>query len=105
MENLLCLGQAVGEYRGNGQGEEEEPSNLPDAEPIIDEQEENEDSGDNTHPLYFFFDCETTGLSIYNDHMTELAAKTIGVPNSSVSQPTFSSLIHTSRNISKPGTP
>ena len=29
-----------------------------------------EGSSDDAHPLLIFYDCETTGLSIYNDHIT-----------------------------------
>jgi len=50
--------------------------------------------------LFFLFDIETTGLSIYEDHITEIAAKVVGVPTSSVSQPTFSSLVRTTQMIS-----
>ena len=53
-------------------------------------------------PLLFFYDCEATGLSIYSDNITEVAAKVI-TTTSSVAQPTFSSLVHTSRRIPKPG--
>ena len=46
---------------------------------------------------------EATGFSIYDDHITEIAAKVVGVPPSAVSQPSFSSLVHTPRNIPKQG--
>ena len=57
-----------------------------------------EDSSGDAYPLLFFYDCETTGFSVYNEHITEIAAKVVGVPLSSFSQPTFSSLVKTSRN-------
>ena len=52
-----------------------------------------------SHPLLFFFDCETTGFNVYNECITELAAKVIAVPVSSLSQPTFSRLVMTTKNI------
>ncbi len=127
MEDLRSLGHAVGEYVGGGQGDTEtEVSVQPDganemehldgdaemedigADSDIDldadaDQEEQEDSSEHAHPLLFFFDCEATGLSIYDDHITELAAKVVGVPLSSVTQPSFSSFVHTSRNIPRKG--
>ena len=62
-----------------------------------------EGSSEDTNPLIFFYDCETTGFSIYTENITEIAAKVVGVPLSSLSQPTFSSLVRTTRNISKKG--
>lgn len=54
--------------------------------------------------LLFIYDCETTGLSIYNDHITQIAAKVIGVPSTvTLSQASFTSLVHTPRYISKKG--
>jgi len=123
METLHDLGHAVGEYVGGGQGDassnddgemensdaeveltgsqgDNDDDTNPDAS---DGQEEQEDSSDLAHPLMFFFDCEATGLSIYDDHITEIAAKVVGVPLSSVSEPSFSSLVHTPRNIPKKG--
>ena len=78
MERLKGIGHAVGEYKGDGQGETEDPDtcqNFTVAEPDVDEhlEDENEDSSDDAHPLWFFFDCETTGFSIYNEHVVELA--------------------------------
>ena len=65
-------------------------------------QEQQEDSTDNAHPLMFLYDCETTGLSIYNDHIIELAAEVMDcpVPHTNLS---FSSLVKTSRRIPLPG--
>ena len=53
--------------------------------------------------MLFIYDCETTGLGIYTEHITEIAAKITGVPLSSISQPTYTSLVKTSRTISKNG--
>lgn len=39
-----------------------------------------ENGSDDVHPLLFFYDCVTTGLSIYDEHLTEIAAKVVWVP-------------------------
>lgn len=52
--------------------------------------------------LFFLFDCESTGLDIYRDHILEIAAKVVNV---AVSQPSFSSLVHTLRDIPTEGEP
>lgn len=119
MEQLRSLGHTVGEYVGNGKGDtvledcvgeggndtEEEDSEY--ADPDLDvegvEGHSGEDSCEDTHPLLFFYDCEATGFSIYDDHLTEIAAKVVGVPLSCVTNPSFSSLVHTPRNIPKKG--
>lgn len=123
MESLHSVGHAVGEYVGGGQGDaapedddmhpgdemdigaegDEEDPGFGDVEPDASGLVQPEDSSDQAHPLMFFFDCEATGLSIYDDNLTEIAAKVVGVPITSVSQPTFSSLVHTPRNIPKRG--
>ena len=48
------------------------------------------------------YDCDATGLSIYKDHLTDIAAKVFNPP---VPLPAcaFSSLVRTSRTISTPG--
>lgn len=56
------------------------------------------DSSDDAYPLLIFYDCETTGLGIYNDHITDIAAKVVACPVP-LSSPTFSSLVKTSRHI------
>ena len=112
MNQMCSLGYTVGEYVGNGKGDTEstEPeADSPDTEPVVDDQPESDEdnfeegSSENAHPRFFFYDCETTGFSIYKEHITEIAAKVVGVPLSSLSQPTFSSLVKTSKNISKKG--
>ena len=113
MEALGSLGHAVGEYVGGGQGDlepewTEDPDDddaeiAGDAGDADDDDETAEDSSDQAHPLLFIYDCEATGLSIYDDHITEIAAKVVGVPLSSLSQPSFSSLVHTPRKIPKKG--
>lgn len=122
METLHDLGRAVREYVGGGQGDtspndesemergdaeveypESEGDNEDDTNPDANDQERQEDSSDQAHPLMFCFDCEATGLSIYDDHITKIAAKVVGVPLSTVSQPSFSSLVHTPRYIPEKG--
>ena len=111
METLRGLGSAVGEYIGDGQGESStvEPTHtadidVDDAESGVDDQPQNDEevSSDNANPLLIFYDCETTGLSIYNDHITDVAAKVVSSPVS-LETPTFSSLVATSRRIPAPG--
>ena len=114
MDQLSSLGYTVGEYVGNGKGDTEDTeaeADSHDTEPVDNDQHEStyddenfdEGSSENANPLLFFYDCETTGFSIYREHITEVAAKVVGVPLSSLSQPTFSSLVRTTRNISKKG--
>lgn len=125
MEQLRGVGHAVGNYVGGGRAEIEEEDDgiagdkhIGDVEMVDDgEQEDGEDEKDeedidtdrekdireNALPLLFFFDTETTGLSIYDDHIIEIAAKVVGVPQSTVTQPSFSSLIHTPKNIPSKG--
>ena len=53
-------------------------------------------------PLLFFFDCESTGGSMYSDHMIEVGAEIVTVSNSiSITQRQYGSLIHSSRSIAK----
>ncbi len=72
---------------GNGQadGEAEETLDM-DVEVYDDngldedgQEEEEEDGSNHSQPLLFYI-CETTGLSIYNEHLTEVAARVVGVP-------------------------
>ena len=55
-------------------------------------------------PLLFLYDCETTGLSCYNDHIIEIASIVLVPDNApaSITKSKFSSLCHTSRQ-SNPG--
>ena len=97
----------MGGGQGNLESEWTEDSDGDDAEiagdasDADDNDEIAEDSCEQAHPLLFIYDCEATGLSIYDDHITETAAKVVGVPLSSLSQPSFSSLVHTTRKIPK----
>ena len=110
MAHLRDVGHAVGEYVGDGQGDGEVEVDMEvppdrDGESDADDSlnDEAEDSTGNARPLLFFYDCEATGFSIYDDNITEIAAKVVGVPLSSVSKPSFSSFVHTPRSIPKRG--
>ena len=106
MEALQSAGSAVGEYVGDGQGESDHVAQavVVDADLVVDVQleDENEDSIDDADPLLFLYDCETTGLSIYNDHIIEIAAVLINCPVP-YNNTSFSSLVKTSRRIPTPG--
>ena len=115
MATLRGVGCSVGEYAGDGQGEEDEPP-MPvehateDADPEVEhqylEEDEDEDGSacmtDDSRPLLVLFDCETTGLSIYSDHITDIGAKVLNPPVP-VHAPTFSTLVRTGRTISSTG--
>lgn len=113
------VGIAVGQYQGGGQGENEAPD--PDEEPAAPVEPEPMDTDcfsendlgledtetvRSTHkaPLLFFFDVETTGLVVYNDFIIDIAAKVVDIPHSAVSQPSYTSLIRTSKTIPSKGT-
>jgi len=61
------------------------------------------DSSDRSKSLMFFFDCETSGLSFYKHHITELAAKVVAPSDVSISTTEFSALCYTAINISPTG--
>lgn len=115
METLRGAGCVVGEYVGDGQGESENTAQEPasaenldvtDAEPGVDDDQpvdEDEEGSDDLVPLLILYDCETTGFSIYTDHITDIAAKVIACPVQ-VTTPTISSLVKTSRRIPAAGT-
>ena len=119
MQKIHDLGCAViGEYTGDGHGDEDDTDTAymedvgdVDAQIFVDDLSEENSSEkssddkeeDDSKPLLFFFDCETTGLSIYKDHLTEVAAEVVG-HDSHVSQHTFSSLVRTTRQIPVAGT-
>ena len=63
-----------------------------------------EQMSDQPSPLFFFYDCEATGGSIYKDHIVEIAAVVQPPENVEVRLPTtFQSLVNTSRRIAAPG--
>jgi DNA polymerase III alpha subunit (gram-positive type) len=51
------------------------------------------------HPLLVFFDIETTGLNIYNERITEIAAKVVGDPVSTVTKASYTSLVSATKSI------
>ena len=104
MNSLARLGEAVGEYSSHGQGEQENPTQVDqdgenDDEDSMETCDTNSETSD-SKPVHVFFDIQTTGLSIYNDHVTDIRAKVVGAPSSQLSSPSFASLVHTPRNIS-----
>ncbi len=115
MESMQRQGCVVGEYIGNGHGELEESTQVPttadlDAEVIdadpgvgIDDQSDDDEANCNGDPLLILYDCETTGLSICIEHITDIAAKVIASPVP-LATPTFDSLVKTSRRIPAAGT-
>ena len=111
MTRMQGLDIAVGEYVGDGQADgdstedDDEPVDpVDELEDVFDSHEEEiDDNVDSARHLLIFYDCETTGLSIYNEHVTELAAKVIGVPSASLTTSSFLSLIRTPRHIPDAG--
>ncbi len=101
----------MGEYIGEGRGDIKDDDNDIYAD-LEDEHQQNlgggsDEAGDSpvigdSRPLLVLFDCETTGLSIYVDHITDIAAKVMNPPIT-LNDPTFSSLVRTGRNISSAG--
>ena len=56
----------------------------------------------NMLPMLFFYDCESTGGSTYDDHIIEVGAKVVAAPDSAdIPQLEYSSLVHSSRTIVK----
>jgi len=112
MEALGTLGHAVGEYEGGGQGNLEPewlrtltmmmPRSLAMLVMLMTMMKLHR-AAVNKLTLCCSSMTEATGLSIYDGHITEIAAKVAGVPLSSLSQPCFSSLVHTPHNIPKKG--
>ena len=104
---LQAVSCTIGEYVGDERGESDAtaPSTAEDDPVDADEHqcaEEDEDDVDNkcevdgTRPLLILYDCATTGLSIYYEHITEIAAKVIDPPVE-LGAPTFTSLVWTGR--------
>ena len=105
-------GSAVGDYVGDRQAElstqPQPPSiyfDVVDAEVGLDDQpldNYDEESSDSAHPLLIFYDCGTTGSSIYDDHITDIAAQVVDSPVP-LEIPAFSSHVKTSRRIPNAG--
>ena len=48
-------------------------------------------------PLLFYFDCASTGGSMYKDHIIEVGAQVVAVPNCvNITQHQYGSLMHSS---------
>ena len=120
MVTLRAVGCTTAEYVGSSAAGTAEASGCTVTEerdvvgdevdqPSEDEGEDEEVSADvnrssssDALPLLFFFDCESTGGSTYNDHIIEAGAKVVAVPSSvSISQHHYGSLIHSSQNIAQ----
>lgn len=113
MATMCGVGCAVGEYVGDGQGDKENVAQATtsadlDLDAVDADQGKEDESGSDGEdgvdgsPLHIFYDCETTGLSIYSEHITDIAAKVVACPVP-LTDPTFSSLVKTSRYISAAG--
>lgn len=117
LSQLERLGNVVGEYVGDGQGEDsgsvvqevdfdavDDDFGVVYADLEVDDlsMEQSEDSSDEAQPLLFLYDCETTGFSIYNEQIIEIAAEIVDCPVSYASN-NFSSLVKTSRRIPAAG--
>ncbi len=110
MESIRGLGNITGDYVGDGQGDcvslASERNEADISQDIMDkdteENEHDEEVTNDSEPLFFLYDCETTGLSIYNDHITDIAAKVIASPVP-LSNGSFSCLVKTSKHISATG--
>lgn len=81
METIHSIGSTVGQYVGDGQGESATTEALmsveidvDDAEQGINDKSQNDEEvrSDDVHPLLMFYDCEATGFSVYNDHVTDI---------------------------------
>ena len=84
-----------------------EPDNcIPNSTDSSDD-ESGEEKSDNPSPLYFLYDCEGTGGSIYKDHIVEIAASLQPPPSNlhvkTKLPTTFQSLVNTSKRIAAPG--
>ncbi len=85
MGSLKDVGCAVGEYVGDGKGEDcNDPlddaaeADLPDSHDTDDWNEH----GSTSLSLLVFYDFEATGLSTYSKHLTDIAAKVLDPPSS-----------------------
>jgi hypothetical protein len=106
MATRRSVGIAGGEYKGAGQGD---ISSSLDEDVIASGSGDSFDTGDidistsDDRPLHFFFDIETTGFNIYAAAITDIGAKVVTIPTAPVSQPTFGSLVMTSKHIPEKG--
>ena len=117
---LRAVGCTTAEYVGSSATAEATSSTVIEEKDVVGDEEDqsfgDEDNADELEevsagvdgpssdelPLLFFFDCESTGGSMYSDHIIEVGAKVVAVPNSvNITQHQYGSLIHSSRNIAK----
>jgi hypothetical protein len=71
--------------------------------PDEDPKPKDQDKEKSGKALLVFFHMKTTDFDIYECHIVDLAAKVIGEQVSYVTEPTFSSLVHTHRSINPEG--
>ena len=96
-------------YCGTAGSESEESGDSENSEDELSEPDNYisnlTDSSDDNESLYFLYDCEGTGGSVYKDHIVEIAAVLQPLPgNVETNIPsTFQSLINTSKRIAAPG--
>ena len=120
MITLRAVGCTTAEYVGSsGTAEVTSSTAIEERDKVVDEEDQPFRDENNTDeqeevsadvdkpssdelPLLFFFDCESTGGSMYSDHIIEVGAKVVAVPDSvGVTQLQYGSLIHSSRSIAK----
>ena len=121
MVTLHAVGCTTAEYVGSSGTPDtsESPAEDVDCDEAEDDQAEadNDATGDdcdpstenhteelqsNMLPMLFFYDCESTGGSTYDDHIIEVGAKVVAAPDSAdIPQLEYSSLVHSSRIIVK----
>lgn len=63
MSSLAGLGEAVGEYSGHGQGEEDPTQLAPDSDEDPMETCDTSSETTDTKPVHIFFDIETTAIT------------------------------------------
>ncbi len=80
MERLVRAGCTVGEYVGDGQGETESVVAQSDKVGDSGNEQSTIDDNEDQQPLLILYDCETTGFSIYTDHIIDIASKVIASP-------------------------
>ena len=115
MITLRAVGCTTAEYVGSsGTAKATSSTAIKERDEVVDEEDQSFGDDNNADeceevsanldgpssdelPLLFFFDCESTGGSMYTDHMIEVGAKVVAVPDSvSITQHQYGSLIHSS---------
>ena len=117
MATLECVGIDTSLYASQtavqSDPQNSDDNRLPDDRPSNDCDEDHESIADlgnsvditphDCDPLYFFYECETTGGSYYRDHIIEVAASVLVPDGLDITITQFSSLCHTSRHIARKG--